>query len=112
MTMLRPRSAEPTRPSKNREGPFLSVEDLSVRFPTEDGLVSAVEGVSLSVSRGKTLAVVGESGSGKSVTALAIMGLLNRKSAKVTGEVWLDGEELVAAAGRRASGSCAATRWP
>ena len=75
--------------------PYLSVSDLHVQFPTEDGLVTALEGVTLSVTRGKTLAIVGESGSGKSVTALAIMGLLNRKSAKVTGEVWLDGEELI-----------------
>jgi peptide/nickel transport system ATP-binding protein len=75
--------------------PYLSVNNLSVQFPTEDGLVHAVDGVSMSVTRGRTLAVVGESGSGKSVTALAIMGLLNRKSAKVTGEVWLDGSEMV-----------------
>jgi peptide/nickel transport system ATP-binding protein len=70
-------------------------EPASCKFPSEDGVVHAVEGVSLSVTRGKTLAVVGESGSGKSVTALAIMGLINRKSATVTGEVWVDGEELV-----------------
>ena len=75
--------------------PYLSVNNLSVSFPSEDGVVHAVDGVSLSVVRGKTLAVVGESGSGKSVTALAVMGLINRKSATVTGEVWLDGEELV-----------------
>ena len=77
------------------ERPFLSVTDLSVQFPTEDGLVHAVDGVSLSVERGKTLAIVGESGSGKSVTAQAIMGLVNRKAAKVSGEIWLDGRELV-----------------
>ena len=75
--------------------PYITVNDLHVRFPTEDGLVTAVEGVTLSVARGKTLAIVGESGSGKSVSALAIMGLINRKSAKVTGEIWLDGEELL-----------------
>jgi len=77
------------------EEPYLSVNNLFVKFPSEDGTVNAVEGVSLSVVRGKTLAIVGESGSGKSVTALALMGLINRKQASVTGEVWLDGEELI-----------------
>jgi peptide/nickel transport system ATP-binding protein len=75
--------------------PYLSVSDLVVRFPTEDGIVHAVEGVSLSVVRGKTLAIVGESGSGKSVTAQAIMGLIDRKVARISGEVWLDDEELI-----------------
>ena len=75
--------------------PYVTVNDLHVRFPTEDGLVTAVEGVTISVARGRTLAIVGESGSGKSVSALAIMGLINRKSAKVSGEIWLDGEELL-----------------
>jgi len=83
----------PTRGSLDR--PFLSVTDLAVAFPTEDGLVQAVDGVSFSVERGKTLAIVGESGSGKSVTAQAIMGLINRKAAKVSGEIWLDGQELI-----------------
>src|SRR6476646_912731 len=76
--------------------PFLSVTDLTVAFPTQDGLVRAVDGVSLTLEKGKTLAIVGESGSGKSVTAQAVMGLINRKAAKVTGEIWLDGQELVA----------------
>ena len=58
---------------------------------------SAVDGVDFSVEKGKTLAIVGESGSGKSVTSQAIMGLINRKTAKITGEVYLDGEELVGA---------------
>jgi peptide/nickel transport system ATP-binding protein len=77
--------------------PFLDVRDLKVHFPTEDGLVQAVDGVDFAVQRGKTLAIVGESGSGKSVTSQAVMGLINRKSAKITGEVYLDGEELVGA---------------
>jgi peptide/nickel transport system ATP-binding protein len=90
------RQPDSLRVDQRPEGePYLSVSNLVVKFPTEDGVVNAVEGVNFSVTRGKTLAIVGESGSGKSVTALAIMGLVNRKSAKVTGEVWLDGEELV-----------------
>jgi peptide/nickel transport system ATP-binding protein len=77
--------------------PFLSVTDLRVQFPTEDGIVAAVDGVSFSVDKNRTLAVVGESGSGKSVTSQAVMGLINRKTAKITGEVRLDGEELLTA---------------
>jgi peptide/nickel transport system ATP-binding protein len=83
-------------PSAIRERPFLAVEDLSVAFPTPDGLVRAVDGVSFTLERGKTLAIVGESGSGKSVTAQAIMGLVSRKAAKVSGGIWLDGQELIA----------------
>jgi peptide/nickel transport system ATP-binding protein len=75
--------------------PFLTVNDLAVAFPTEDGLVRAVDGVSLTLEKGRTLAIVGESGSGKSVTAQAIMGLVNRKAAQVSGEIWLDGQELI-----------------
>jgi peptide/nickel transport system ATP-binding protein len=77
--------------------PFLVVKDLHVEFPTEDGIVRACDGISFSVEKNKTLAIVGESGSGKSVTSQAIMGLINRKSARVTGEVFLGGEELVSA---------------
>ncbi|MEI2713352.1 MAG: ATP-binding cassette domain-containing protein [Nocardioides sp.] len=55
--------------------PFLVVEDLTVRFPTEDGLVSAVTGLSYSLELGKTLGIVGESGSGKSVSSMAVLGL-------------------------------------
>jgi len=76
-------------------GPLLEVKDLTVTFPTEDGLVRAVDGVSFSVDRGATMGVVGESGSGKSVTFLTVMGLVSRKDAHITGEILLDGENLL-----------------
>ncbi len=76
---------------------FLDVRDLRVHFPTDDGLVRSVDGLSFTLERGKTLGIVGESGSGKSVTSLAVLGLHKGRHARVSGEVWLDGEELVAA---------------
>ena len=76
--------------------PFLEVDNLVVSFPTEDGVVKAVAGSTFSVAQGRTLAIVGESGSGKSVTAQAIMGLLNRNFADVSGRIVLDGTDLLA----------------
>jgi peptide/nickel transport system ATP-binding protein len=76
---------------------FLEVRDLRVHFPTDDGLVKSVDGLSFSLERGKTLGIVGESGSGKSVTSLSIMGLHKAGQAKISGEIWLDGEQLVGA---------------
>ncbi|MGH3493805.1 MAG: ATP-binding cassette domain-containing protein, partial [Sciscionella sp.] len=74
--------------------PVLRVADLQVRFPTDDGAVEAVRGVSLQLRRGEAVAIVGESGSGKSVTSMAIMGLLP-KSARVSGSVTFRGAELL-----------------
>ncbi|MFD1720238.1 ABC transporter ATP-binding protein [Amnibacterium endophyticum] len=79
------------------DGPFLQVEDLRVHFPTADGLVKSVDGVSFEVERGEILGIVGESGSGKSVTSQAILGLHKNSKARVTGNVWLNGTDLVAA---------------
>jgi oligopeptide/dipeptide ABC transporter ATP-binding protein len=76
-------------------GPLLSVRDLRVEFATHDGTVSAVNGVSLSVQRGETLAIVGESGSGKSVTALSIMGLVEKPGTIAGGQIVLEGTELI-----------------
>jgi peptide/nickel transport system ATP-binding protein len=78
-------------------GTLLEVEDLHIHFPTQDGLVKAVDGVSFSVERGRTLGIVGESGSGKSVTSLGIMGLHQGTQAQISGHIRLDGEELVGA---------------
>ena len=76
---------------------FLEVKDLRVHFPTDDGLVKSVDGLSFHLDRGKTLGIVGESGSGKSVTSLSIMGLHKPGTVNMSGSILLDGEELVGA---------------
>jgi oligopeptide/dipeptide ABC transporter ATP-binding protein len=73
---------------------LLSVEDLTVSFRTEDGMVEAVNGVTFDVREGETLAVVGESGSGKTVAALAVMRLLPRY-ARVSGRITFQGRSLL-----------------
>ncbi|MEU0520738.1 ABC transporter ATP-binding protein [Streptosporangium sp. NPDC006007] len=78
-------------------GSFLELRDLRIHFPTEDGLVKSVDGLSFKLDRGRTLGIVGESGSGKSVTSLGILGLHKGGRARISGEIWLDGEELVTA---------------
>jgi oligopeptide/dipeptide ABC transporter ATP-binding protein len=72
----------------------LDVRDLTVEFPTDDGIVQAVRGVSFTLAAGEVLGIVGESGSGKSVTSLAVMGLLPR-SAKVRGAISYRGRDLL-----------------
>jgi oligopeptide/dipeptide ABC transporter ATP-binding protein len=74
--------------------PLLEVDDLTVAFPTDEGIVEAVRGVNFSLEPGRVLGIAGESGSGKSVTSLAIMGLLPR-AARVAGSVRFRGRELL-----------------
>jgi microcin C transport system ATP-binding protein len=82
--------------------PLLAIRDLEVAFNGEDGPTRVVEGVSLSLNAGETLALVGESGSGKSVTALSIPQLLPYPQASHPGgSIRLDGEELIHAPGPR-----------
>ena len=57
-------------------GTLLEVEDLHIHFPTDDGLVKAVDGLSFTLERGRTLGIVGESGSGKTMTALSLLRLI------------------------------------
>src|ERR1700675_1129430 len=72
----------------------LEVKDLTVTFPTADGLVQAVRGVSFVLEAGQTLGVVGESGSGKSVTMQTIIGLT--RGARVSGQALFEGQDLLA----------------
>jgi peptide/nickel transport system ATP-binding protein len=75
---------------------LLRVEDLRVEFPTEDGVVHAVDGVSYEVGRGRTLGIVGESGSGKTVSSLTTLGLTRTQGARVSGRIVFEGTDLVA----------------
>ncbi len=72
----------------------LTIEDLRVEFKTFDGVVHAVNGVTLSIRRGETLALVGESGSGKTVTALAVMGLIGRPGLITHGTISFEDRDL------------------
>ncbi|WP_019544856.1 ABC transporter ATP-binding protein [Streptomyces sulphureus] len=97
-------AGEPVETTKASAPPssFLEVRDLHVHFPTQDGWVKSVDGLSFRLEKGKTLGIVGESGSGKSVTSLGIMGLhtvgqYGRQRPHLSGEIWLDGRELLGA---------------
>ena len=75
--------------------PLLEVRDLKVSFRTEDGIVRAVGGVSLTLAPGETLGIVGESGSGKSVTMMSVMRLITDPNARFEGEVRYKGRDLM-----------------
>jgi peptide/nickel transport system ATP-binding protein/oligopeptide transport system ATP-binding protein len=76
---------------------LLAVDDLRVRFATEDGIVRAVDGVSFDLGAGEVLAIVGESGCGKSVTSQTMMGLTRSPNARIEGSVRYRGAELLTA---------------
>ncbi|MBB1246357.1 ABC transporter ATP-binding protein, partial [Streptomyces durbertensis] len=80
--------------------PLLEVRDLHVEFHTRDGVVRAVNGVDYSVNAGETLAVLGESGSGKSVTAQAVMGILDMPPGHIPrGEIVFRGRDMLRMSG-------------
>jgi peptide/nickel transport system ATP-binding protein len=84
-------TSTPTAPTAL--SPVLEVEDLKTHFTTEEGLIPAVDGVSFSLQRGRTLAIVGESGCGKSVTAYSILRLIQRPGKIVSGKIKLYPED-------------------
>ncbi|HEY1834565.1 MAG TPA: ABC transporter ATP-binding protein [Solirubrobacteraceae bacterium] len=75
---------------------LLRVEDLRVEFPTEDGIVHAVDGITYEVQKGRTLGIVGESGSGKTVSSLTTLGLTRKQGARISGRILFEGRDLVA----------------
>src|SRR5271169_3862002 len=77
--------------------PLLAVEDLGIEFHTRSGTVRAVDGIGFELRRGETMALVGESGSGKSVTAYAIMGILDAAARITSGTIVFGGLELLQA---------------
>jgi len=92
---------------------LLEIEDLHTYFFTRDGIVRAVNGVSLGVRRGETLGVVGESGCGKSVTSLSILRLIPEPPGRiVSGSIRFEGTESAEALGRPQCGASAGTRSP
>jgi peptide/nickel transport system ATP-binding protein len=81
--------------------PYLVVENLTVKFPTEGGLVNAVTDLSYSLELGKTLGIVGESGSGKSVSSMAVLGLHDVKRSRIQGSIRVGGTEIIGLSEKR-----------
>ncbi|WP_084958536.1 oligopeptide/dipeptide ABC transporter ATP-binding protein [Thermoactinospora rubra] len=89
---------EDVRPPSDEE--ILRVENLTVEFPTDDGIVHAVRGVSYTLHEREVLGIVGESGSGKSVSSMAVMGLLPR-NARIHGKILYRGDDILKMSPRR-----------
>ncbi|MEV8525891.1 MULTISPECIES: ABC transporter ATP-binding protein [unclassified Streptomyces] len=96
MTTAHVTAKVPGQRAGDSDSPVLDVRDLHVEFKTREGIVKAVNGVNYSVKSGETLAVLGESGSGKSVTAQAIMGILDSPPGRVAkGEIIFQGQDIL-----------------
>lgn len=83
-----------------RDEPLLSVRNLTTRFYTDDGVVSAVDGISYDLAAGDTLGIVGESGSGKSVSVRSLVGLIDAPGRIDDGAIYWKGQNLVEASAR------------
>ncbi|CAL9432016.1 ABC transporter ATP-binding protein [Streptomyces sp. enrichment culture] len=97
MTIIEETAGTPVPDGTGAAGrPLLEVRDLHVEFHTRDGVAKAVNGVNYSVNAGETLAVLGESGSGKSVTAQAVMGILDMPPGRIPkGEIFFHGQDML-----------------
>ncbi|MER5830108.1 ABC transporter ATP-binding protein [Streptomyces sp. NPDC002130] len=99
-TIDKTRNVPEPRGAADGDVPLLEVRDLHVEFHTRDGVAKAVNGVNYTVSSGETLAVLGESGSGKSVTAQAIMGILDMPPGRIPqGQILYRGEDMLTMSG-------------
>jgi peptide/nickel transport system ATP-binding protein len=78
----------------NTSAPFVVVENLKIEFTTRRGIVKAIQGVNLTIHHGETVGIVGETGSGKSVTALSIMGLLDKNGRMTEGKITYKGKVI------------------
>jgi len=85
------------------EGSLLEVENLQTQFPTERGIVKAVDGVSFALNRGKIVGIVGESGSGKTMTARSLLRIVPEPGEIVAGQILLDGTDLLSLSEREMS---------
>ena len=85
----------PPDPSEEWDGPLLDIKGLKTHFDTRDGVVKAVDEVTLHVNRGEVLGIVGESGCGKSVMSFSIMGLVPKPGEVVAGEVLFNGQNIL-----------------
>ncbi|WP_431960296.1 ABC transporter ATP-binding protein [Actinacidiphila sp. bgisy160] len=100
MTIIDKNADVPAPRTGDAAAPLLEVRDLHVEFHTRDGVAKAVNGVNYTVSAGETLAVLGESGSGKSVTAQAIMGILDMPPGRIPqGEILFQGRDMLKMSG-------------
>ena len=90
--------------------PLLEVKNLRTDFPTSDGIVHAVNGISYTVMPGEAVGLVGESGCGKTISALSVLKLVPKPGEIVGGRGYFDGKDLLKLNAKSRSGASGATR--